>query len=428
MLNEIYHVKQSTSNYCPQEHQASHRPQHESACNKIWAARAELDEEEDLVRYATEDDTTPANAFETHVGDFWNTFSTRDYMLARFALSNHLFLIGTLDGACEALEHMQDLIRLCRRDDRGARDKVPALMLRLDLDQECYDFVKWWETYNADGPYDWDDMTAPHLNIHGADVFEDPNFFGRSSALNNIIAILLLKLKLLVDIRNLKVTRKVLALRCLPHDLWQPIELSVIRSPLSVKLQKESPQSLLEIEKKLLNQTCKIGATLVKVNRYFMHSLFDPDDSFFKRLSFNWMGSWEKMALAMQNSYATWWETEGALDLLYDARECAARDYEDGIEELAEAEEERSGGRTVEEIKEDVGVRLIWEYLGWAVENASYLGPWSERPSEQHTRANKEAWAQGMEEEAEFDGWLDEGLRVTKIISITLGKSRLSLW
>jgi hypothetical protein len=199
--------------YCCREHQVTHRLQHKSACNKIRKARAKLAKEEDLVRNAAPDFMTPPNAFETSVGHFWGIVSTRDYMRARFALAGeHLLLLGTLDGVREALEHMRDMLRLCRGDNLGLRQLMPAIMLRLDLDQECYDFVKWWATCDPDGLYDWGDMTLPYLNIHGADILEDPSFLlGKYPQLNLLVAVLLLKLKLLVDIRNLKITRKICA-------------------------------------------------------------------------------------------------------------------------------------------------------------------------------------------------------------------------
>ncbi|UPK97383.1 hypothetical protein LCI18_008318 [Fusarium solani-melongenae] len=344
-----------------------------------------------------QDFMTPANAFETHVGRFWGLLSSRDYRRARFALADLLCSLGTFGGVHEALQHMQDMLRLCRRSDNmGLRDAVPALMLRLDLDQECYDFVKWWATCDPDGRYDWSDTSLPHLNIHGADVLEN------YPALCHLVAILLLKLKLLVDIRNLKMTRKILASRHLPHDLWKSIELSGIRSPLSLKFQKESPELLLKTEGKLLDQTRQLGAAVVEADHNFMFSLFDPDEALCAEPAPYSMGSWEEMALAMQRSYASWWEMEGVLDLLNDARACAARDSENEIEDMMEGETRRFGGRTAEEMLSDVSVNRIWGYLDWAVENASYLGPWSDRPSEQHTRENREAWAQAMAEDAEF--------------------------
>lgn len=56
----------------------------------------------------------------------------------------------------------------------------------------------------------------------------------------------------------------------------------------------------------------------------------------------------------------------------------------------------------------DVSVNRIWGYLDYAVENASYLGPWSERPSERHTREDRESWARAAAEDAELEDLLDE--------------------
>ncbi|KAI0437106.1 hypothetical protein F4803DRAFT_566306 [Xylaria telfairii] len=388
--------------YCSREHQVAHRPQHKSACTKIKKARATLAREDHDVRHATPDFMTPANSFETHVGSFWGLINTRDYMRARFALARALLLLGTLDGVLEALEHMRDMMRLCRSDNMGLRNMAPAIMLRLDLDQECYDFMKWWATCDPDGHYDWGDMTMPYLDIHGADVLEDPSFhLGNYPELNYLVALLLLKLKLLVDVRNLKVTRKIVAQR-LPFELQDQIERDVIRSPLSAKLQRETPETLLKSELKLLDHCRQLGCAIIKVSPNFMYELFEPDEALSAKPDAYSRGSWEEMSLAMQNSYAAWWEIEGVLDLLNDARACAARDSENELEDILQCEKTRDG-RTAAELPTDLSVNRIWGYLDHAVENASYLGPWPERPSERHMRENRDAWANAETEDAESE-------------------------
>lgn len=57
--------------YCSREHQVEDRARHKAQCTMIESFRAKLVKEEDLVRNATPDFMTPANAFETSVGHFW---------------------------------------------------------------------------------------------------------------------------------------------------------------------------------------------------------------------------------------------------------------------------------------------------------------------------------------------------------------------
>lgn len=156
-----------------------------------------------------------------------------------------------------------------------------------------------------------------------------------------------------------------------------------------------------------MNHIRQLGAALVKDNGYFMFHLFEPDEALSDTPESFTTGSWEEMALAMQNSYAAWWEMEGVLDLLNDTRACAARDSEDEIKGMMEGKVFRSGAgshRTAEELLADVSVNRIWGYLDDAVENASYLGPWSEWPSERRTQEKRESMVRALTEDADFGG------------------------
>ncbi|KAL1860844.1 hypothetical protein Plec18170_001358 [Paecilomyces lecythidis] len=365
--------------YCNREHQSAHYPQHKSTCKAIKKARAKVAEEDHRIRNATPDFATPANAFETDVGHFWGFLNTRDYMRARHYLAwRHLLFLDTLDGVQEALEHLRDMLRLNRSDNMGLRNLVPAIMLRLDLDQECYDFVKWWATCDIDGNYDWGDMTLPYLNISGANVLEDPSILPDPHLeFDLIIALLMLKLKLLVDIRNLKVTRKILNGRSFPSELWEPIELAVIRSPLSVKFQKESYGSLLRTETTLLDHVRHLGERLTKANPMFMVALFSPDQELSATPDTYTAGSWEQVEFALQNSYAAWWEMEGVLELLKDARVCAIHESQELVDEMMKDKELMSGPASLwgrNELVVEVGTRRIWEFLPAAFGYSSHLG------------------------------------------------------
>ncbi|KAI0506408.1 hypothetical protein F5B22DRAFT_624166 [Xylaria bambusicola] len=367
--------------YCSREHQAAHRPVHKSICNKVKNARAKLAREEHEVRNATPDFMTPANAFETSVGHFWGILSTRDYMRARYALVSQLILLGTLDGVDESREHLQDMLRLCRSDNMGLRSVLPAILLRLDLDQECYDFIKWWETY-PDEHYDWGDTSLPYLDLRGADVLEDPTWItGHKFVgdLNYLVGLLILKLKILVDVRNLKVTRSVLSQKKnLPTELRDQIERNVIRSPLSIELQKQSHESFIQSAKKLSDHIREIGVAIMNANDSLMFLLFEPDEALTAQPEAYSHGSWQEAALAIRNSYAALWETEGVIDLLNAGRACAAQDSASEISEWMEDEKVRRG-RTAAEMLSDVTINRVWGYFKFAFMDSTWLGPGSGR-------------------------------------------------
>lgn len=49
----------------------------------------------------------------------------------------------------------------------GLRQPVPVLQPQLDLDQDCYNFIKWYAN-EARGSCGWDDMSLPFLNVKDA--------------------------------------------------------------------------------------------------------------------------------------------------------------------------------------------------------------------------------------------------------------------
>jgi hypothetical protein len=286
-------------------------------------------------------------------------------MRARSTVSRLLTELNTLDGVREAYEHMMDMMRLCRVDNLGLRRLLPSIMLRLDLDQECYDFIKWHATADQDGHYDWGDMDLPFLHIHDTDVLEEPVpvLKDKYSKFDHIVATLVLKLKLLADIRNLKVARKIFEHQKLVVDLHETIELSVIRSPLSARFTKLDNDALRRTETKLRKQIMKLGNRIMELNDVFTRMLFKPDEALSARPGYSSSGSREEAVIAIQQSYAVLWETEGVLELLNDTRECATRDADD------------------DEIDQYLAMEGFWDYLDDAMQDASYLGPWPERPS-----------------------------------------------
>lgn len=357
--------------------------------------------EDDKIRNATPDFMTPANAFETKAGRFWGLLHTRDYMRARFFLADEVRRTSTLEGVREALDHFKDMLRLCRTDNLGVRDLVPALMLQLDQDQECYDFIKWWQTEGQRSDYDWGNLDLPFLNVKDADVFEPTGFMdqGEFGDAHHCAALILLKLKILTDVISIRLARKV-AIGRLPAKLSEMCELAATRSPLSASLTKKSSIELVATEELLVGQIRYLGSYLREENDNVILGLLDPDEWLTEIPETVSMGSAEEMQILLQHSFPAWAQTEGPLELLRASTKTAALDSDceiDGMMRSKSFKREEGSGRTREELLRDVSLNRIWAYIDDAVRDASSLS--AERPSEVRRRET-----QAMMDELSDDG------------------------
>jgi hypothetical protein len=100
-------------------------------------------------------------------------------MRFQYALIEAILKAKTRDAVLAALDHALDMLRLCRSDDIGVRDCVPAVCLRLERDQEAYNFCQWKVTEGS----------------RNADVFEDVReFHGKYPEPGRIIPVKLVKI------------------------------------------------------------------------------------------------------------------------------------------------------------------------------------------------------------------------------------------
>lgn len=86
---------------------------------------------------------------------------TQDYMKARVAYIHALLKIDTFSAAQTALGHAIDLLRLSPSDYMEVRFLVPGLLLRLNKDQDGYDFIKWWEDKHEGTEYERANVSLP---------------------------------------------------------------------------------------------------------------------------------------------------------------------------------------------------------------------------------------------------------------------------
>ncbi|KAI1395491.1 hypothetical protein F4819DRAFT_492450 [Hypoxylon fuscum] len=217
--------------YCSRDHQMAHRSVHEQHCNSIEQNKAHTDavrrnlnhHDFDLVSihlmFHQTDGFVPIGGFVP--GTFCTESNeTRAYLVQRNKLVEALLKVQTTEAVETALSHMMEMFRLSfRSNSLSLRGRIPALLLQLGREQECYDFLKRWQ-YGSE-VYDERDR-VPKI-VKNADIFE-PASQVMTSNLGVLIATTLLKVKLIIDLHFLHSTRNPLLLPCtLPQELFDLI-------------------------------------------------------------------------------------------------------------------------------------------------------------------------------------------------------------
>jgi tetratricopeptide (TPR) repeat protein len=89
------------------------------------------------------------DAFRRDLGHFWGLLETRPYMRARLGLAHALWVAGRRD---EAVQHLQDMMRLNPGDNQGVRYTLAGFLLFLDRDD---DLARLLQQYADEGSATW---------------------------------------------------------------------------------------------------------------------------------------------------------------------------------------------------------------------------------------------------------------------------------
>jgi hypothetical protein len=302
--------------YCSKAHQAADRSGHKHACKLVLKLRNVLDRDEEKLRASPGDMFTPADVFESSVGHFWGILGTRDYMRSRYALVEAIMKIKTFDAAQSALDHLNDMLRLSRSDNLGVRNLVPALYSRLGRDQESYDFVKWHATTGQRSDYDWGDTSLPYLDVKNADVFESVKYMcGKYLSLNHVVAVGLLKIKLLLDLKDLQ--NSLVIGRRLPQEIVDYTKSFLPRTTII----SQNKEIMIRVDhatqiKRLKSQVIEVHSAVKGYNPYFWKMLLAPGHHLVARPEAYSPRSLEEAQLAVQFSYDSWNEMPGTLEFV----------------------------------------------------------------------------------------------------------------
>ena len=249
-------------------------------------------------------------------------------MSARLALVVANLNLKTFDAVKAALEHSMELLRLCRRDNMGVRYMVPHMMLRLSRDQDCYDFVKWWVQICEPGEtHDWDDLTLPYLDEKSADVYESVDYLCvnefpefASFFLSHLIAVTLLKIRLLISLSSYKASALIHKIRLdpehtngeeqLPTKIVNQVRAEVLGGVMIENLKGREPAGMIE---DLNVQILQLYETVHNTNKHFWPALLKPGNHLKARPLVHTHGGMEDMQINLRQSYDAWAETPGAI-------------------------------------------------------------------------------------------------------------------
>jgi tetratricopeptide (TPR) repeat protein len=88
-------------------------------------------------------------SFQRDAGHFWGVMPTRPYMRARLGLAHALWNAG---NRAEAVQHLQDMLRLNPNDNQGVRYALAGYLLFLDRDD---DLARLLEQYSSEDSTTW---------------------------------------------------------------------------------------------------------------------------------------------------------------------------------------------------------------------------------------------------------------------------------
>ncbi|KAI5925130.1 hypothetical protein F4810DRAFT_89889 [Camillea tinctor] len=302
--------------YCGVEHQTAHRPLHKRSCNILKKARAKLEQEEGKLRDFAGDIDCPPKPFQNARAKFWKFTGTRPYMLARHGVMTASLYIRTGEAVEAALAHTLGMLDLCRGDNMGVRNQVPALYLRLGRDQEAYDFIKWWAV-GTDDDYDWSDPSLPYLDMHNEDAFEHSDKYIEETKFEFSFnpAMACIKIRLLLDMKMLD--------RCVKEHGDQPYDKKmewVREHALSDILYKRrdivEKSEYSDIIADLEDQVSKVYACLEATNKHYMPMLHNPDPFLNKEPGAFMLGDRDQAIASLRETWYMWAECTPALEVM----------------------------------------------------------------------------------------------------------------
>lgn len=217
--------------YCSDEHASLHGSGHKNECLAVKEKRDGIEE------WQRSKDQLTANP----TGDTQDDFEQLTFFHVALQSQHCLYVdllasMDTLDGCQMTLEAGCRYLKLFPADEDGVRYQMAIIMLQLDMDHECWDFMYWWRT-NDRCDMDtgmWQDPGRLRENGLQTDVFKRLSFADVTHHYPVFLAIsILIKLKLAIDLKNLSIAKRMIPCGKLPTEIVIQIVPLICRSPLA---------------------------------------------------------------------------------------------------------------------------------------------------------------------------------------------------
>lgn len=270
--------------YCNSAHQTSDWGNHKRNCRAIQKTQSRLEAEEKRVPAFPPLLLPPLNHFPHPIprGPFWTYPPGHPHILAtlHFARARALLEVKTEAAVLKALDHVNEILRIDRSDELGARFLLPSIFLRLGRDQLAYDYIKWQITKRPrdgnDNDTESDGEDVGYLTVNGADVFEDiPENRERRPRKIYLVALALIKIRVLQDLKSLQgstvIAEKV------PREILNNIRRMLVGTIVAERKEIMDSDDQSELIERLEEQIGKLYDSVNTAGASFLNALLQPE-------------------------------------------------------------------------------------------------------------------------------------------------------
>ena len=243
--------------------------------------------------------TNPRDFFASHPDD------VNAYLHVRYIYARAVLRLGTRSGVSTALNSCVEIASMDRNNEQNgqdSRDHVPTLFLRLGRDQECYDFIKQKCVGELEDIYACDDNGSLRQPADG-----------EKFSLAHAAMLSLLKVRILIDLRNLQSAEELVGDR-LPTELSDQIRSYKIGGATKIDAARmkaiEKHEDLVPLMKKLKAELRDLRVYVNALNKDYWAAIMDPEK--YKNMQPMYQPELP-IVQALSQTYEAWAETPEAL-------------------------------------------------------------------------------------------------------------------